>query len=206
MSKAKIVVLSGPSGVGKGTVHAALRESSTEFDLSVSVTTRAPREGEVEGVHYFFRSQAQFDDMVQAGLFAEYARRYNNSYGTLRSELKRIVDSGKHVLLDIEYDGALNIKKAFPEAVLIFLLPPSLAELHSRILGRGSETPESLEARYSQSVAEMEQYAGQYDYILVNDNLAECVQKVNEIVRAEQARVCNNLDLIEDLKGGKRIC
>ena len=133
MDNAKIVVISGPSRVGKGTVHAALRASCADYDLSVSVTTRGPRDGEQEGVHYFFRSQQQFDDMVRAGQFAEYAYRYGNSYGTLRSELQRIVDGGKHVLLDIEYDGALSIKRAIPDAVLIFLLPPSLAELRRRI-------------------------------------------------------------------------
>ena len=205
MKNAKIVVLSGPSGVGKGTVHAALREKCEDYGFSVSVTTRAPREGEQEGVHYFYRSQEEFDRMIEEGLFAEYIRIYNNSYGTLKSELERITKSGKHVLLDIEFEGGLNIKKAFPDAVLIYLLPPSLAELKARIEKRGSETPETLAVRYGKAVAELE-YAKQYDYVLVNDRVDACVAKINEIVSAEQQRSKDNLDLIESLKGGYRIC
>lgn len=205
MDNAKIVVLSGPSGVGKGTVHAALRATCSDYELSVSVTTRKPRQGEVEGVHYFFRTQEQFDRMIEAGEFAEYVRIYNSSYGTPKSELERIVKSGKHVLLDIEFEGGLNIKKAFPDAVLIYLLPPSLAELKARIEKRGSETPETLELRFSQAVAELE-YAKQYDYILVNESVESCMTKINEIVGAEQHRSRDNLQLIESLKGGLRIC
>jgi len=205
MKNAKIVVLSGPSGVGKGTVHAALRRDSGDYDLSVSVTTRAPRDGEDEGVHYFYRTQEEFDRMIDEGLFAEYIRIYNNSYGTLKSELERIVSSGKHVLLDIEFEGGLNIKKAFPEAVLIYLLPPSLAELRARIEKRGSETPETLAIRFGKAVSELE-YARDYDYVLVNDDVAECVRAINEIVASEQRRSQYNLQLIESLKGGNRIC
>ena len=205
MKNAKIVVLSGPSGVGKGTVSASLRRGTEDYDLSVSVTTRAPRVGEKEGVHYFYRTQDEFDRMIEDGSFAEYIRIYNNSYGTLKSELQRIVDSGKHVLLDIEFEGGLNIKKAFPDAVLIYLLPPSLAELKQRIEGRGSETPETLAVRYGKAVAELA-YAEQYDYILVNNDVDECVDRINAIVSAEQMRSKDNLDLIESLKGGNRIC
>ena len=205
MTNAKIVVLSGPSGVGKGTVHAALRNSCADYDFSVSVTTRKPREGEVEGVHYFYRTQEEFDRMTDEGLFAEYIRIYNNSYGTLKSELERIIASGKHVVLDIEFEGGLNIKKAFPDAVLIYLLPPSLADLKARIEHRGSETPETLNVRFGKAVAELD-YAKQYDYVLVNDQVDKCVAAVNEIVSCEQRRSKDNLYLIESLKGGNRIC
>jgi len=205
MTNAKIVVISGPSGVGKGTVHAALRKDSADYDFSVSVTTRRPREGEVEGVHYFYRTQDEFDRMIDEGLFAEYIRIYNNSYGTLKSELKRIVDSGKHVVLDIEFEGGLNIKKAFPDAVLIYLLPPSLSELKARIEKRGSETPETLNVRFGKAVAELD-YAAKYDYVLVNDQVDKCVAAINEIVSCEQRRSKDNLYLIESLKGGNRIC
>lgn len=205
MTKAKIVVLSGPSGVGKGTVHSALRRSTDCYDLSVSVTTRKPRDGEQEGVHYFFRTQDEFDQMIADGIFAEYVRKYNKSYGTPCSELQRILDSGKNVLLDIEFEGALSIKRAFPEAILIYLLPPSLAELRLRIEGRGTESPEDVEMRFGEAIAELD-YAKQYDYLLINDNVEDCVARINEIVRAEQQRSVCNLQLIEDLKGGKRIC
>lgn len=204
-TKAKIVVLSGPSGVGKGTVHAALRRSNPLYALSVSVTTRLPREGEEEGVHYFFRTQEEFDRMVREDAFVEHATIYGNSYGTPKSELVRITEGGRHVLLDIEFEGALNIKRAFPEAILIFLLPPSLEELHRRIVSRGSESPESLQRRYGQAVNEL-QYARYYDYMLVNADVDECVNQINWIVRSEQSRVLDNLHLIEDLKGGKVLC
>jgi guanylate kinase len=209
MTKAKIVVLSGPSGVGKGTVHAALRKGNPDYALSVSVTTRAPRDGEVEGVHYFYRTQEQFEQLIKDGCFVEYAKRYENWYGTLKSEIKRIVDSGKHCLLDIEFDGAKNIKDAFPEAVLIYLLPPSLKVLKERITGRQSESAESLEKRCQDVLSELD-FAKTYDYILVNDQVQECVNKVNDIVNdvetAEQYRAELNLQLIEMLKGGKSIC
>ena len=205
MMNAKIVVLSGPSGVGKGTVHTALRRLNPDYMLSVSVTTRAPRAGEQEGVHYFYRTQDEFDRMIDEGIFAEYVRIYNNSYGTPKSELERIVAEGKHVLLDIEYLGGLNIKKAFPDAVLIYLLPPSLAELKARIEHRGSESPESLANRYGKAVAELE-YAKQYDYIIVNDDVDQCVQRIEQIVHAEQYKAKDNQNLIESLKGGSRIC
>ena len=205
MKNAKIVVISGPSGVGKGTVHTALRNGCADYDFSVSVTTRAPRDGEKEGVHYYYRTQDEFDRMIEEGRFAEYIRIYNNSYGTLKSELERIVNSGKHVVLDIEFEGGLNIKKAFPDAVLIYLLPPSLAELKARIEHRGSETPETLNMRFGKAVAELE-YAKLYDYVLVNDRVDECVNAINEIVTCEQRRSKDNLYLIESLKGGNRIC
>ncbi len=205
MTNAKIVVLSGPSGVGKGTVHSMLRSANPDYELSVSVTTRAPRAEETEGVHYFYRTQEQFDRLIEEGAFAEYVRVYNNSYGTLKSELQRIVQSGKHVLLDIEFEGGLNIKKAFPEAVLIYLLPPSLEELKARIVKRGSETPETLQTRFGKAVAELE-YAKLYDYVLVNQDVYLTAQRIEQIVQAEQCRAKDNLHLIESLKGGQKLC
>ena len=205
-SKGKVVVLSGPSGVGKGTVHHVLLDQYRNYELSVSVTTRAPRQGEQEGVHYYYRTVPQYQQLVQENAFVEHACRYSNYYGTLHSELDRITAKDHHVILDIEYTGALNIKRAMPDAVLIFLLPPSLEELHRRIVGRGSETPESLEIRYTAAVSEMQKYAEHYDYILINDDAEACAKRVDEIVRCEQRITRDNLYLIDQLIGGNKIC
>ena len=205
--KGKVVVLSGPSGVGKGTVHQKLINEMGGYELSVSVTTRAPREGEKEGVNYFYRTQEQFDQLIKEGAFVEYAYRYGNSYGTLKSEAERITANNHNMVLDIEYDGALNIKKAFPDALLIFLLPPSLAVLKERIVGRGSENFETLQARYGSAVEEMREYAHYYDYLVVNDDIDACVKQVDAIVKGEvPANASQNLQLISRLIGGQTIC
>lgn len=183
-SKGKIVVLSGPSGVGKSTVAKMLLDTYQGYQLSVSVTTRAPRQGEVEGVHYYFRTQEQFDQMVQEGKFVEYAGRYLSSYGTLFSELDRIASLGHNALLDIEYQGAAAIKEKYgKQAVLIFVMPPDLDELGKRLLGRGSETPESFQHRFSAAEAEIEQYINQYDFVVVNVDVADTARQINQIVQ-----------------------
>jgi len=207
MSKGKVVVLSGPSGVGKGTVHQKLIHEMGGYELSVSVTTRAPRVGEKEGVNYFYRTKEQFDQLVKEDAFVEYACRYGNCYGTLKSEADRITSNQHNMVLDIEYDGALNIKKAYPEAVLIFLLPPSLAVLKERIVGRGSESEETLQARYGAAVEEMREYARYYDYLVVNDDIDACCKQVDAIVKGEvPANATQNMQLISRLIGGQTIC
>lgn len=207
MSKGKVVVLSGPSGVGKGTVHQKLIHEMGDYELSVSVTTRAPRQGEKEGVNYFYRTKEQFDQLVQDGAFVEYATRYGNCYGTLKSEVDRITSRNHHLVLDIEYDGAINIKKAYPDAVLVFLLPPSLAVLKERIVGRGSENEETLNARYGAAVEELKEYARYYDYIVVNDDIDACCKQVDAIVKGEvPANATQNMQLISKLIGGQTIC
>lgn len=184
MDNTKIVVLSGPSGVGKSTVAAELIRHYAHYELSVSVTTRDPRDGEVEGVSYYFRTQQQYDEMVAQGLFVEHAGRYRNSYGTLYSELDRIAAHGNHAVLDIEYDGAANIKRAYGDrAVLIFLLPPAMADLHSRLQGRGSETEASFRARFAAAQDEIDKYSGQYDHRVVNAVVADTARRIDEIVR-----------------------
>ena len=125
MKKGLILVLSGPSGVGKGTISGEIRKHNSNIELSVSATTRLPRVNEIDGVHYYFIDQEKFDELVEANAFAEYVRKYNSSYGTLKSELERIMNKGHNVLLDIEPNGAMNIKRIYPEAVMIFLIPKS---------------------------------------------------------------------------------
>lgn len=205
MEKGKIVVLAGPSGVGKGTVHHILLTEYNNYDLSVSVTTRAPRPGEQEGVNYYYRTKEQYDQLIEQDAFVEHASRYGNYYGTLKSELSRITEQCHHVVLDIEYTGAINIKKAFPDAVLIFLLPPSMEELHRRIEGRGSETPESLSIRYNAAKDEIVEYAHLFDYVIVNDNVQQCASVVNSIVSGTVPPTPTQT-IIKDFLGGKKIC
>ncbi len=212
MKKGIILVLSGPSGVGKGTISGAIRSKHSNIELSVSATTRSPREGEIDGVHYYFIDQAKFDALVEANEFVEYVRKYNSSYGTLKSELSRIMDGGHNVLLDIEPIGAMNIKKMYPEAVMIFVIPRSFDALKDRLWKRGSETPETFERRNADFIKELNT-ADQYDYIVLNDALEDAVNAVERIVEAESNGIrCDeyiasmHLEKIEKLKKGEDIC
>lgn len=212
MKKGIILVLSGPSGVGKGTISGAIRSNHSNIELSVSATTRAPRNGEIDGVHYYFTDQAKFDALVEANEFVEYVRKYNSSYGTLKSELNRIMNGGHNVLLDIEPIGAMNIKRMYPEAVMIFVIPRSFDALKDRLWKRGSETPETFERRNADFIKELNT-ADQYDYIVLNDALEDAVYAVERIVEAESEGVrceeyvaSRHLEKIEKLKKGEDIC
>ncbi len=212
MKKGIILVLSGPSGVGKGTISGAIRSNHSNIELSVSATTRSPRNGEIDGVHYYFIDQAKFDALVENNEFVEYVRKYNSSYGTLKSELNRIMNGGHNVLLDIEPIGAMNIKKMYPEAVMIFVIPRSFDALKDRLWKRGSETPETFERRNADFIKELNT-ADQYDYIVLNDALEDAVNAVEQIVEAESEGVrceeyvaSRHLEKIEKLKKGEDIC
>lgn len=212
MKKGIILVLSGPSGVGKGTISGAIRSNHSNIELSVSATTRAPRNGEIDGVHYYFIDQAKFDTLVENNEFVEYVRKYNSSYGTLKSELNRIMNGGHNVLLDIEPIGAMNIKRMYPEAVMIFVIPRSFDALKDRLWKRGSETPETFERRNADFIKELNT-ADQYDYIVLNDALEDAVYAVERIVEAESEGVrceeyvaSRHLEKIEKLKKGEDIC
>lgn len=212
MGKGLFLVLSGPSGVGKGTVHKLFMSRHTDFKLSVSATTRSPRKGEIDGVHYFFMSKEKFTRMVEENAFAEHVEVYGNCYGTPKSEIERLLNGGYNVILDIEMIGALNIKKIFPEAVLIFVLPPSLEDLVQRLSGRGSETPETMNRRYSSAIGELD-FAKDYDYLVVNRTPEQCVEDIEKIMQniekdnLDLTFVANkNLDKIEILKTGGSLC
>ncbi|NCA67782.1 MAG: guanylate kinase [Clostridia bacterium] len=200
-----IIVLSGPSGVGKGTVNRILQKTNTNIMTSVSVTTRPPREGELEGVSYYFKSREEFELLIKEDSFVEYACVYGNYYGTLKSELERIIGMGKSVILEIDTYGAKNIKKLIPNSVSIFVLPPSLAELERRIEGRGTEECQSLTKRVIAAKEEIA-FARYYDYIVVNDEATCCASEVATIIRAEMLKVKNNSALIDDIIGGNNIC
>lgn len=185
--RGKLYVISGPSGAGKGTIcKELLKDISNEF--SVSMTTRAPREGEIDGKDYYFVSREEFLRNVDQGNFLEYATVFDNYYGTPRDMVLKRLERGRNVLLDIDVQGGLQVKAAMPEAVLIFILPPSLAVLRSRLEGRGTETPELIEKRLSKAVNEIK-LIGEYDYCIINDVREEAASLARSIVSAENARV-----------------
>ena len=183
MNKGKLLVISGPSGVGKGTICKRIAED-LDVDVSVSMTTRKPRDGEEEGVSYYFVTHDEFQAEIARDGLLEYAQRYENYYGTPKARIIENLESGRDVILEIEMEGALKAKKAVPGAVLIFILPPSLAELRRRLEGRGTETKEAIEMRLSDTVGEIEYITG-YDYAVVNDNIEQAVADVEKIIAAE---------------------
>ena len=182
MNKGRLFVISGPSGTGKGTICKELVKDN-KIMLSVSMTTRKPREGEVHGVNYFFASKEDFLKKVEEGGFLEYAEVFGNYYGTPKMEVLELLDKGIDVLLEIDVQGALQIKEVYPDAVLVFILPPTLKELRNRLSGRGTETPEVVERRLGEAVKEIS-YVMQYDYVVINDTLEEAIDKVRVVIRA----------------------
>lgn len=185
--KGLLIVLSGPSGVGKGTVCAHLRETYKDFVYSVSATTRQPRAGEVDGVNYFFKTHEQFVQMIQQDELLEWAEYVGNYYGTPLDFVRQTLDSGRDIILEIEVQGALKVRKKFSDGVFIFLLPPSKQALQERILGRGTETDESIRQRMSAADEELD-YLSEYDYAVVNDQVELACDRIRSIIVAEHCR------------------
>lgn len=185
--KGKLFVISGPSGTGKGTVCKRIKQDM-HMDLSVSMTTREPRKGEVEGRDYFFVTEDEFLENIDQGNLLEHAEVYNHRYGTPRDAVMKKLAMNHNVLLEIDIQGGLQVKRSMPESVLIFLLPPSLKELRKRLSGRGTDAPEVVEERLSKALNEIK-LLGEYDYCVVNDNLDDAVMKTESIIRAEGLRV-----------------
>lgn len=183
--KGRLFVVSGPSGVGKGTICRALVEEYPEVKLSVSATTRAPRKGEEEGVSYFFRTAEEFRKMVDDGRMLEYAEVYGNFYGTPLDEILRLNAEGRDIILEIEMDGAMQVRKKYPDAVFVFVLPPSPEVLLERIVGRGTESEESIRRRTASAISEIERIRD-YDYFIVNDIIKESVENLSLIIRSSR--------------------
>ncbi|EOT46567.1 MULTISPECIES: guanylate kinase [Enterococcus] len=184
-----LIVLSGPSGVGKGTVRKAIFDSEgNDFQYSISMTTRNKRVGEVEGVDYYFRSREEFEALIEAGEMLEYAEYVGNYYGTPLSYVRKTLDEGKDVFLEIEVQGAKQVKEKMPDGVFIFLTPPDLSELRSRIVGRGTDDLEVIDARMKIAREEIEMMA-LYDYAVVNDQVPLAVERIKKIIDTEHVRV-----------------
>lgn len=197
--KGTLVVISGFSGAGKGTLVKRLLEKYDNYSLSVSATTRQPREGEEEGVSYFFKSVESFEDMIEKDEFIEYAKYVNNYYGTPKSFVEQQLDSGKDVILEIEIQGALKVKDKFPETLLLFITPPDAHTLKQRLIGRGTETLEVIENRLARA-AEESMGIEKYDFIVVNDDLEECVDEVHQVIQSSHNLVTSNHLLINQIR------
>lgn len=180
MGRGKLIVISGASGVGKGTVLGKMMEKRKDLQFSVSATTRPPRPNEVDGVHYYFITKEQFQDMIAKGEFLEYDAHAANYYGTPRHQAEEKCQKG-HVLLDIEPKGAAQVRKADPDAVLIFIMPPSMQELERRLRSRGDTPEDQIALRMERAIWEMEQ-RGWYDYVVVNDDADRCADEILHIL------------------------
>ena len=196
-----LIVISGPSGAGKGTICKSFLERNKEVALSVSATTRAPRKGEVEGINYYFVSKEDFKNRIENDDFLEYAEVYDNYYGTPRSNVEELLESGKDVILEIDIQGALKVKENAKDGVFIFVLPPSMQELKQRIINRGSETKESLMKRFKSAYQEIN-FVSKYNYAVINDKVDVAVEKLEAILAAERCRVDRIKDSILDSKEG----
>ncbi|MEN6326793.1 MAG: guanylate kinase [Syntrophomonas sp.] len=188
--KGILFVISGPSGVGKGTIKRALLSRMSDIKLSISATTRLPRDGEVEGKHYFFVDYSKFDAMVKQNQFLEWAEVYTNRYGTPRSFVMENLDHGRDVFLEIDIQGAKQVKKTMPSGVFIFISPPNMDELASRLQSRGQDSQASIDLRLAASEEEIKQI-NCYDYLVVNDDLDQALEKIQAIIVAERCRVRN---------------
>lgn len=181
MKKGKLLIISGFSGVGKGTVVKYILDNYSDYKISISATTRSPREGEVDGIHYHFLTTEKFEDMIKNNQLLEYANYVGNYYGTPRDFVEKNINEGNNVILEIETQGALQVKKMMPEAVMIFVLPPNADTLKNRLVGRQTETMEVINKRLSKAAEETE-VIEKYDYFVINDEIADCAARINDIV------------------------
>ena len=204
MSKGVLTVVSGFSGAGKGTVMKRLIQKYDDYALSISVTTRKPREGERDGIEYFFKTKEEVETMIKNDEFLEYARYVDNYYGTPRFYVEEMLAKGKNVILEIEIQGAMQIKAKNSEAVLVFVTPPSFEELRKRLVGRGTETADVIESRLRRASEEAEGMSS-YDYILVNDQVEDCVDRLHQIILSERAKAQRNEEFINTIRQEARI-
>lgn len=199
-SKGILIVVSGFSGAGKGTLMKALLNNYPgQYTLSISATTRQPRDGEEDGREYFFITKEEFEKMIAKGELIEYARYVNNYYGTPRAYVEQKLEEGKDVILEIEIQGAMKVKKAFPDTLLMFVTPPTAGELKNRLMGRGTETEEVIDSRLRRAAEEADGM-DQYDYLVVNDDLENCAEEMHSIIQGEHRRSFRNTEFMERIK------
>jgi guanylate kinase len=198
MDKPLLIVVSGPSGTGKGTVCKRLMEITDNVRLSVSATTRSPRAGEVHGINYFFKTKAEFEEMINKNKFLEYAKVYDNYYGTPNDYVDACLLEND-VLLEIDTQGAMMVKENAPDALYIFIAPPSLKELHQRLKGRGSESDQSLKTRTGAARDEIDM-AQYYDYVVINDNVEKAALCMKHIIESEKCSIKRRREFIKNLK------
>ena len=193
-------MVSGFSGSGKGTIMKELmKKYADSYALSISATTRNPRPGETNGVEYFFRTKEQFEQMIKDDALIEYAQFVGNYYDTPKAYVEEQLEAGKDVILEIEIQGALKVKEKFPDTLLLFVTPPSAEELKSRLVGRGTETMDVIEFRMNRAKEEALEM-DQYDYLIINDDLQECVEEMHQIIQGEHRRSFRNAEFIEHMK------
>lgn len=197
--KGNLVIISGFSGAGKGTVVKELMARYDCYALSVSATTRAPREGEVNGREYFFKTREEFEEMIRQDALYEYAQYVSNYYGTPKAYVQEQLDAGKDVILEIEVQGALKVKEKNPKALLLFVTPPSAEELKKRLQGRGTETEEVINERMRRAADESE-LMDRYEYLVINDQLEKCVEEVHQLIQRERFRMNQNQDMVTKLQ------
>ena len=197
--KGILVVVSGFSGSGKGTLMKALVEKYHQYALSISATTRQPRPGEENGREYFFKTEAEFKNLIDYNGFIEYARYVNHYYGTPRSYVEEQLEKGKDVILEIEIQGALKVKEKFPDTLLVFVTPPSAEELRRRLIGRGTETMEVIEERLARAKEEA-RGIDCYDCLIINDDLETCVDELHAVIQNEKKKVMRNAEFIAKIR------
>ncbi len=198
-NKGILIVVSGFSGSGKGTIMKELMNQYDNYALSISATTRNPREGEEDGREYFFKTTEEFEKMIAQEELIEYARYVNNYYGTPYAYVEEQLASGKDVILEIEIQGALEVKKKFPETLLLFVTPPSATILKERLIGRGTETQDVIDSRMKRAVEEST-YMDAYDYLVVNDQLDACVEQMHSIIQNEHLKSIRNIPFMNQIK------
>lgn len=194
-----LIVISGPSGVGKGTIINKLFDMDDNLYFSVSATTRKPRQGEVNGVHYTFKTVEEFEHDIETGEMLEHAQFSGNYYGTPRSAVEKKLSQGKDVVLDIEIQGAKNVKRLMPEAVLVYILPPSIEELKNRLAGRHTETEESMSRRLHTAYSELHEAPELYDYFIVNDVVENAATKIEDILEGERCSKSAMQEIIKQI-------
>ena len=197
--KGILIVVSGFSGAGKGTLMKEIMKQYDNYALSISATTRKPREGEVDGREYFFRTVDEFEKMIAQDELIEYAKYVDNYYGTPRAYVEQKLEEGKDVILEIEIQGALKVKEKFPETLLLFVTPPNVEILRNRLIGRGTESMDVIEDRMRRAIAESEGMDA-YDYLVVNDDLQVCVEEMHHIIQGEHERTFRNKEFIEQIR------